>query len=140
MYNQTNRKREPYDKAHLSFGLQRYCFFRYSANISLFCQRKVANAADSLFTSAKKTVYRSRKTMYFRTNRHIFPFIKNLPYTFPTPQKRRSDALARPPFSISFPWNYSAGLITTSNILPASTSLRSVFCTLSAVMLFTAFL
>ncbi len=33
---------------------------------------------------------------------------------------------------------YSAGDITTSNILPASTNLRSVLCTLSAVMALTA--
>ncbi len=32
-------------RVYLSFGLQRYCFFRYAPNKFLFCQRKVANPA-----------------------------------------------------------------------------------------------
>ena len=84
MYNQTNRKREPYDKAHLSFGLQRYCFFRYSANISLFCQRKVANAADSLFTSAKKRCIGQKK----RCISGLIDIYSHSSKTYPIPSPR----------------------------------------------------
>jgi len=107
MYNQTNRKRGPYDKAHLSFRLQRYCFFRYSANISLFCQRKVANATGST------ALYRTRCVLfilrvekgtikpntYFRATQHLSRSVPNTPY-FPqktTPHTTKKGSLTHSP-------------------------------------------